>query len=717
MAKKEFKSQIKKALDDPLLRNALGRFGETYPQSRENIFEGVSFPELREKMKAVKIEALSQIDELAAGFKEQAEARGAVVFPAKTGEEALQYIWELAQKHRVKTIVKSKSMASEEIHLNKFLIDRGVEVVETDLGEWIIQQAGQKPSHMVMPAIHMSKEQVAELFTKSLGKEVPAEIPKLVKVARGELRRKFLAAEMGISGANIAVAETGTMVIFTNEGNGRLTATLPPIHVVLVGYEKLVPRFSDIDNVAQLLPRSATAQNITSYITMITGAVPTYQRETGELGKKELHIILLDNGRFDLAKDSVFREAYQCLRCGACLNVCPAYQLVGGHVYGHIYCGGIGSILTAFFHSYSDADNLQSLCMQCRRCVETCPGGIDIPKLVFELRRRLTEKRNLPFTQRFIFQQVLSNRRRFHSALRIAVKVQSPLTKGTPYIRHLPLLFSPLTEFRSLPALARKPFRDCFKEMEQKVKKPKGDIAFFAGCMIDFVYPEIGEAVVQFLNKKGFKAVFPEEQNCCGAPAAYSGDLETGKELARQNIEAFFSTEVKYIVSACPTCTDFLAKKYAEMFPDEPEWREKAEAIAKKTIDFVKLASILGTGKQTKPRGKKKGQVTYHTSCHLKRTMEIYDEPRKVLKEAGFDVIEMKETDNCCGLAGSYAVKFPEISAPILERKLNNIEETGVDLVAVDCPGCLLQLRGGLDKRNSRIKAKHTAQILAEGRA
>lgn len=705
------KADIKKSLNNSALRGALGKLGNEYPIAREKSFKELDFEELRGKMKATKNDAIARLEELANEFEKQATSRGAIVYRAKNGEDAKKYILELAQKRGVKTVVKSKSMASEEIHLTDYLTAQGLDVAESDLGEWIIQQAGQRPSHMVMPAIHMTKEQVAEQFSKTLGENVDPDIAKMVKLARKELRGKFLTAEMGISGANVAVAETGTLAVYTNEGNARLTTTLPPIHVALVGYEKLVPNFSDTETVTQLLARSATGQTLTSYVTMVTGQVPTYDKESKQEKPKELHIILMDNGRLDMAKDPVFKEAFQCLRCAACLNVCPVYQLVGGHVYGHIYAGGIGTILTAFFNSMSDSENIQNLCLQCRRCTETCPGKVDIPKLILELRNRSADKGSIPFTQKVIFQKLLTDRRKFHSILRLASKVQAPMTKGSAYIRHLPFMFSDMTKSRSLPAIADVPFRDKIKKMKQEVKKPKGKVAIYAGCMVDFAYPEIGESAVKVLNKKGYEVVFPDKQSCCGAPAVYSGDAKTGEKLAKQNIEALEGSNADYIVSACPTCTEALAKKFVNRLENDKAWYERAKKVAEKSIDFVKLIDIINDGKEGKKGNKK---VTYHTSCHLKRSMGIFEEPRRVLNSAGCEVVEMKETDRCCGMAGSYGVKFPEISEPILKRKLQNIEDAGVDTLAVDCPGCLMQLRGGLDKSNSKVKAKHTAEILAE---
>jgi iron-sulfur cluster protein len=713
MADKEFKKKISDALGNDVLRGALGRFGDAYSAAREKAYEGYDFESIRENVVRVKSYAASHLDEMIDQFEKAATARGAKVFRAATGEDAKRYISELAKRQGVKRIVKSKSMASEEILLNKKLMDEGIDVQETDLGEWILQLAGQHPSHMVMPAIHMTKEEVADIFSGHLHKLSQPVITELVKTARIELRKKFLEADMGISGANMAIAETGTLMMVTNEGNGRLTSTLPPIHVFLVGIEKLVPKFEDATHILQALPRSATAQQITSYISMVTGPTPAYYAD-GTVKDKEFHIILMDNGRREMYNDPKFKKTFQCIRCASCLNVCPAFQLVGGHVYGHIYTGGIGTILTNFLNSENDAKNPQNLCLQCGKCAEVCPGNLDIPEMILELRNRIGEKQGLPFTQKFAL-DVVSNRRLFHSLLRVASKAQKPFTKGQPVIRHLPLFLSGMTEKKSLPAVADIPFRDVFKTIKQDVKKPKGKIAFYSGCLIDFVYPRIGEGVISALNEKGYEVVFPEGQSCCGAPATYMGDRINARKLAVMNIEALDAENVDYVVSACPTCTHALKDSFSELVKDDASLAKRAAELSRKSSDFSKLISDLGglnPGGDGVPL-----KVTYHDSCHLKRKMGVYAEQRKLLKDtAGVELIEMKESDRCCGFAGSYSIKFPELSGPILDRKLSNIEATGAEVVAVDCPGCLMQISGGLDKRNPNIKVIHTAELLLEKR-
>ncbi len=286
-------------MNNSILTGALGRFSEAYRVNRAKAYEGIDFEELRQTIADRKSYAAAHLDEMAEQFKKNAEARGAKVFRAGSAQDALDYILKVAKDNNVKTVVKSKSMASEEIHLNKHLEEIGVSVRETDLGEWIIQLAGAEPSHMVMPAIHMTKEQVADLFSKEVHERLSNDIPKLVEVARNELRAKFLEADMGISGGNIAVAETGSIVLVTNEGNARMTTMLPKIHVALVGIEKFVEKFDDIVPILTALPRSATAQLLTSYVSIITGATPN---SDGTM--KDLHIVLMDNHRTEMRDDA-----------------------------------------------------------------------------------------------------------------------------------------------------------------------------------------------------------------------------------------------------------------------------------------------------------------------------------------------------------------------------------------------------------------------------
>ena len=706
--RKEFRESIAAALGNANLGGALGRFSEAYRGSRARAYEGYDFEALRARIAAVKGDAAGRLDELAARFTAEAEARGAKVFRADSPQAVKDYVLALANARGVKNVVKSKSMASEEIHLNAHLEAAGLSVKETDLGEWIIQLAGQRPSHMVMPAIHMTKEQVADLFSKEVDERLAADIPRLVAVAREQLREKFLAADMGITGANIAVAETGTLVLVTNEGNARLVTTLPRIHVAIVGLEKLIERFQDVVPILTALPKSATGQLLTSYVSMISGVTPNTDGSD-----KELHVILMDNRRSEMAADPKFKQAMQCIRCASCLNVCPVYRLVGGHVFGKTYTGGIGAILTAWFDALKASEEIQGLCIQCGNCKEVCPGMIDIPELILEVRRRVAKERGQPTIQKAIF-SVVNNRRLFHGMLRAASVAQKPFARKG-FIRHLPFFLSGLTETRSLPAIAPEPLRDTVKRIAQPRSEERA--ALYAGCLLDFAYPGTGESVVRILNKAGIEVLFPEGQTCCGAPARYSGAYEVAGQNARDNIEALLAEDVRWIVSACPTCTVALKHEFGATLESlgDAGWAEKAERVAAKAIDFSTLvAQLVAERRLTLAEGKQLGRFTYHDSCHLKRTLHAEQAPRQLLAKEGLELVEMFESDMCCGMGGSYSVKLPEISAPMLARKLDSIKKTGAPLVATDCPGCVMQLRGGLDKDGAAIEVRHTADLIAE---
>ncbi len=705
--KKAFTESIDRALKNQNLGGILDRWN--YPAARAKALEGLDFEALRTQIAEIKNNAASRLDELAEKFKKSAEARGAKVFIANSHQAVKDYILNLCKEKGVKKVAKSKSMASEELHLNKFLEKHGIHADETDLGEWIVQLAHQTPSHFVMPALHLTKEEISGLFSKEVNRTLSSDPQQLVKVARKELREKFFKADLGVSGANIAIAETGTIVTVTNEGNARLVTTLPKTHVAIVGLEKLVEKYSDAAPILTALPRCATSQLMTSYVTLITGPTPN---DDGSM--KDLHIILMNNKRTIMANDPKFKEALQCIRCASCLNVCPVYRLVGGHVFGgHVYSGGIGTILTAWFNELKQTEDIQGLCIGCGKCKEVCPGKIDIPELILEVRRRLTTKQGLPFIYKSAL-SIINNRRFFHTMLRAASIAQKPFAKEG-FIRHLPMFLSGLSEYRSLPTIAPVPFRDLFKKIKQPPSKTK--IAFFSGCAIDFVFPRIGEALVKVLNKAGIEVVFPDSQSCCGIPHWGSGAFDMAALAAAHNIKPLLAEDVQYVVTACATCATALKKEWPHVLKDEKMEAlvPDAEKLAAKTVMFSELVNKLIEEKKLTPKdGQQLQRITYHDSCHARRHVGIYKEPRAALTAAGYELKEMVEHDTCCGMGGSYTVKQPKLSMKMLQRKLKNIEDTGAEYVCAECPGCLIQLAGGLDKSGSKIKAKHPAELLLE---
>lgn len=714
---RDIKQEIHEKLQDDVLRGALGRFAEVYPSARAKAYENVEDIEaLRDSVRQIKRDAVANIEAIADKFEAEASKRGAKVFRAKDGAALKEYILNLCKEKNVKRIVKSKSMASEEVHLNHALEEANIHVRETDLGEWIIAIAGHTPSHMVMPAIHLNKEQCAEYFSQELKEDVPADIPYMVQTARKTLRQEFLQADMGISGANLGIAENGAIALFTNEGNARLATTLPRIHVVIIGYEKLIPTIKDAVPIARTLPRNATAQMLTSYLSMISGPAPTMVKKDGKWveEEKELHIVLLDNGRLNIAKDENFKEVYQCVRCASCLNVCPVYALVGGHVYGHIYAGGIGAILTAFLHSMGDFEKINELCIGCRKCTTVCPGKINIPDLIEELRSRAVQEHGLPLAVRTVFEKILANRKVFHTLLRLGSVGQKPFQSGR-LIRHLPLFLTGLTKERSLPAIADEPLRDRINRITRQIQNPSKRVALFSGCSMDFVYPETGESVYKVLQDLNMQVVFPEGQSCCGKPVLGMGDKETTKRIARNNITAFEAIGADVILAACPTCTETWQDAYVSLFTDEPEWQERAAKLAAKFREFTSFVAeeYEKAGRLGKTVGGQK--ITYHDSCHMKRGLDIFTQPRQLLESApGYELVEMKDCDKCCGMAGAFGVKHSELSMPILKQKVDNIRDTKATIVAVACPACMMQIKGGLDKQAEGIQVKHVADILAE---
>lgn len=339
--------------------------------------------ELREAARWIRSSVVSQLPEVLAKFADNVERSGGQVFWASTAEEANDYIAGLARRKGVRVVAKSKSMASEEIHLNHALEKAGAEVVETDLGEWIIQLAGETPSHITAPAVHKTRADVAELFSKVAGREMSSVPQELCEFAREQLRGKFIEADMGISGVNFGIAETGSVVIVTNEGNGRMVTSLPPIHVAIMGMERVLQTWEQLDVLLALLTRSATGQQITSYVTAVTGA-----RRPGEAdGPDEFHLVILDNGRSDIL-GTEFQEILNCIRCGACLNVCPVYRQIGGHAYDSVYAGPIGAVLTPLLDKAEAAGELSEASSLCGACWNACPVMIPLQDMLIGLRHK-----------------------------------------------------------------------------------------------------------------------------------------------------------------------------------------------------------------------------------------------------------------------------------------------------------------------------------------
>src|ERR1700741_2840934 len=390
LSSETFGENAKAALADTQLRGALRHATSLFGKRRLEAARGLeNWEDLRTQARAIKDEVLLHLDRYLETFAANAEQRGAVVHWACDAAEANRIICDLARARNARTIVKSKSMTTEETHLNAALEAAGMQVVETDLGEYIIQLAKEPPSHIIAPAIHKTRGQIAELFNAELGMPLTDDIARLTSTARATLRDRFAAADVGISGVNFAIAETGTIVIVENEGNIRLTTSLPRVHIAVMGIEKVLPRFADLDVFLKLLPRSGTGQRLTTYQSFITGT----KRQPSDEGPEELHVVLLDNGRSRMLAHPVTRQSLACIRCGACLNACPVYQQIGGHAYGSVYPGPIGAVITPQLMGLEKTAQLPFASSLCGACREVCPVKIDIPRLLLHLRAEISPRK------------------------------------------------------------------------------------------------------------------------------------------------------------------------------------------------------------------------------------------------------------------------------------------------------------------------------------
>ena len=382
------KRNVTEALANKKLRKAVLSATQSSQDSRDKIIGEIPYwEELRQKANNIKAEVINNLDTYLEKFENNCENNGIKIHWAVDDNSARNTILKIASDNNVKKIVKSKSLTTEEIHLNEALIGNGIETLETDLGEYIVQLEEQVPSHLIIPALHLSKEDVGELFSEKLGIDYTNDPEKLLLVARENIRQKFLEADMGISGSNFAIADSGSFVIVENEANAHLTITMPRIHVAVIGIEKLIPDLESLPYFLKLLAPSATGQKSSTYVNFIGGP----SREKYGEGPEEVHIVLVDNGRSKILQNEQLRETLQCIRCGACLNSCPVYQQIGGHAYGWVYMGPIGATLIPQFLGSHEGKHAPHLCTLCGECYKVCPIKINLPEHLLTLRNQIVK--------------------------------------------------------------------------------------------------------------------------------------------------------------------------------------------------------------------------------------------------------------------------------------------------------------------------------------
>lgn len=458
------KEYIKKALKDDRLRAAVDKATQTALKKRQDKVDQIPYWEdLRYKAHSIKRDVIEHLDKYLTEFEENCEKNGIHVHWAADTNEAQQIIYNLVQEKNVKTIVKSKSLTTEEIHLNKFLIDRDIETLETDLGEYIVQLMGQIPSHLTAPALHLNRQDIGKLFHEKLGVEYTEDPVELLTIARTKLREKFLAADMGISGVNFAIADSGSFCVVENEANAHLTVSLPRIHVAVMGIEKVLPNKAALPVFLKLLAPSATGQKASCYVNFIGG--PSRQKY-GE-GPEEVHVILLDNGRSRIMADPQLRESLFCIRCGACLNVCPVYQQIGGHAYGWVYMGPIGAILIPQYLGLVEGKYAPYVSSLCCACYDICPVKINIPHHLLKLRYKVVEAGQSMKTERLGI-AAWAFLAKHPMLYRAATWFPAQLQKLLPDEKAFPA--PGYTKERALGRFDPKGFRKKLKEFEKKQK-------------------------------------------------------------------------------------------------------------------------------------------------------------------------------------------------------------------------------------------------------
>jgi L-lactate dehydrogenase complex protein LldF len=459
------------ALNDDFLRKAVRFTTERLRDGKKAAAESHgNWEEWRERGRQIRLHTIAHLDYYLNLFVDNARANGVHVHFADTAADAVKLSLDIAARNEAKTVVKSKSMVTEELHLNHALQSIGVEAIETDLGEYIIQLAGETPSHIIIPAIHKNRYQIADLLSKEAGETLLPDTTVLAGFVRKKLREKFLEADIGMTGCNFAIAETGSMVLFENEGNARMVTTVPRTQITLMGMERIIPSWADLEVMATLLPRSATGQKLTVYMSGITGP----RREADADGPEEMHIIIVDNGRSLQLGDPEFQELLNCIRCGACLNACPVYRHIGGHAYGGTYSGPIGAVLTPALNKNVDEwDDIANASSLCGACYEACPVKIPLHDMLIYLRRRKVENgkgNKLESMGMKGFAAVMSSAGRFNGALKLGRIGQKLVVRGGVIRTRLGPLKGWNT-YRVAPSLPKESFRDTWGTLDQEIRQ------------------------------------------------------------------------------------------------------------------------------------------------------------------------------------------------------------------------------------------------------
>ncbi len=693
-------AKIEKALAEKSKRDALYAAMKRGRDNRHKAVELLPRGEaFRKEVRAIKLRCLEKQDELVERFAENVRHRGASVFFAEDGQAAIEYILKIAKERDAKIVVKSKSLTSEEIEVNEPLEKAGMEVIETDLGELIIQQVHEKPFHLVFPAVHKTVADVAEIFRKATGEDIPDDADAVMKAVRRFVRPYFLKADIGMTGANVGIAEIGVIVIETNEGNARLVSSVPNVHICIMGREKIVETVEDALQMMMAHPISAVGQHLTTYDTILGGRSPLGKGD--DSSKRESHIVILDNGRSQMRKDPLMQDALNCIRCAACMNICPTYGVVGGHAFGYIYPGPIGIPWTASIHGLEKAGEFAHLCVSCGLCREICPAEIDIPMLISAVKDRYSKLEPHPMVNPALM------------AAETMAKIGSATAPISNWFMKNSFFRSQLEKYvgidrRRLPAFRRKTLAEEFdRRGATQVSNPVHYVAFFADIYANYNAPDLGMAAVERLESLGCKVLMPPQKGC-GYPFIGYGDLTQAKRVADENVRSLaYCTQQGYdIVSTEPTAVYCLKISYPKLL----EERRDAIEVANRTYEYFEYLEKLEAKNPQDCRQHLTGtHFGFHIACH-QRSLGSGTHAMAYLKRRGAE-IEVIETGTCCGMAGTFGLKAGmlgyELSQAVGQPLFQAFQDAGVQAIVTESSVCKIQLQEG-----TALKVWHPLELL-----
>ena len=635
-------------------------------------------PDLEERLERLKRARESTVGD--AALLEQAienlEANGFRVRRAGDAAEAARAV--LDELGDEKLLVKSKSNLSKEIGLSEALGEAGVEVIETDIGDRILQLSGEPTVHPTGPCAQLTRYDIARIVSEFLGRDVEPEPSRLIEAIREDLLPRIEKARIGLTSMNAIAADEGSVLIIHNEGNVDLVSQRPDKLIMLSSPEKIYPDLEEAINMARIETYYATGELITSFMQILSGPSKTADIEKeifmGVHGPREIVIVMIDNGRTRLSYDKHLHEALRCIGCGSCLLECPVYDIVGPEYGSPGHLGGIGVSLASYLEDLGDSveDGLP-YCTTCRNCTERCPVSLDIPKFIEALRARATREQLLPVAG--------------HRPLIASIK-----NYGNPWIqpRHN---------------------RDRWAR-GLKTEGPGGPSStiFFAGCSLSFLSQDVAKSAMRLLGAAGISPLYMgSEERCCGSPLLRLGEEDLFLELARENIESFNIPGVTEIITACPGCLKTL-REYRDFFP--------TFGLRVRHVTEV-LAEAVEAGR-LRLRAPRDLVVTYHDPCHLGRASGIYDEPRKILSAIeGLTLVEMernREFSACCGAGGGVKTGFPELAAAIGLRRCRMAEAAGAELIVTSCPWCEQNLADSMVGSEYRVAVKDILELVEESR-